>query len=433
YKLPKMYQFWVKNAFYKIVGDWQNAAENARLFVTLYPQDPQGSYELAYHYGRMNRPDLAIAEYQRILELDPGSHFNLRNIGDLFKEKGEYEQALKYYEYYAEIYPHESRSFTAIGDVYRSIGEHEQANAYYKKARLIEPESVPILLDLAGIEVRMGNFVEAEQRYQSALKLAKTPQDRAPVHHALSGYHKFRGRIAQAIEHYNLFISELETYASPLDLLLARSDVFGTIELYILAGQPDKAWKVAKDFEAQAQQLVSPWNKAAPYLYIWYYVWLGDPENADALRENVGDIEAFLRETDMGFVRPYMRFARGIIHEFRNEYSLAIMEYEQALSEMEPPNYYKSFVRTFIGKWYRKLNEFKKAEEALQKALILYRAFPKAHYELALVYHEIGKHEKSLEHLKTALKVWEDADPQYRPAKKAKEKLEETQLITGRM
>jgi hypothetical protein len=37
----------------------------------------------------------------------------------------------------------------------------------------------------------------------------------------------------------------------------------------------------------------------------------------------------------------------------------------------------------------------------------------------------MGKKTKALEHLKRALLVWEEADPEFKPAKKAREKLAE--------
>ena len=48
---------------------------------------------------------------------------------------------------------------------------------------------------------------------------------------------------------------------------------------------------------------------------------------------------------------------------------------------------------------------------------------PKALYEMALVYRDLGKEEKELEYLKKALFVGEEADSDYKPAKLAREKL----------
>ncbi|MCH8304855.1 MAG: hypothetical protein IIB94_06960 [Candidatus Marinimicrobia bacterium] len=50
---------------------------------------------------------------------------------------------------------------------------------------------------------------------------------------------------------------------------------------------------------------------------------------------------------------------------------------------------------------------------------------PKAHYEMALVHKDMGNREKALEHLKTTLYVWEEAEQIYKPARKARELLAE--------
>jgi hypothetical protein len=44
---------------------------------------------------------------------------------------------------------------------------------------------------------------------------------------------------------------------------------------------------------------------------------------------------------------------------------------------------------------------------------------------MALVYRESGKGEKALPHLRTAVNIWEHADPDFEPAVKARRKLAE--------
>ena len=84
-----------------------------------------------------------------------------------------------------------------------------------------------------------------------------------------------------------------------------------------------------------------------------------------------------------------------------------------------------------IGKCYAKLREFKVAEETLQEALKLEPFSPLAHYELALVYWQQDEKQQAIEHLKTTLYVWEEADEEYKPAKEAKEKYALWELATG--
>jgi hypothetical protein len=53
-----------------------------------------------------------------------------------------------------------------------------------------------------------------------------------------------------------------------------------------------------------------------------------------------------------------------------------------------------------------------------------------AHYEIALVYSELGDSEAALEHLRTALAVWSEADPAFEPAQRARQKLDELTSAT---
>ena len=44
----------------------------------------------------------------------------------------------------------------------------------------------------------------------------------------------------------------------------------------------------------------------------------------------------------------------------------------------------------------------------------------KAHYELALAYHDKGMQAKADEHMQTALSIWKNADDEFRPAAEAR-------------
>jgi len=113
--------------------------------------------------------------------------------------------------------------------------------------------------------------------------------------------------------------------------------------------------------------------------------------------------------------------AKGNINELKGDYEEAILNYQKTL-ELTPTD---SMINKEIGRSYGKIKQFKKAEEHLQIALKKFPFDPEVHYEIAVVYWDWGKKGKALEHLKTALEVWKDADPEFKPAIKAREKLAE--------
>ena len=103
------------------------------------------------------------------------------------------------------------------------------------------------------------------------------------------------------------------------------------------------------------------------------------------------------------------------------EYDKAINSYLKVL-ELQPTGIH---INKFIGRCYRKLNEFKKAEKYLLIALKDSPYNPKNNYELSLLYLDLENTQKALDHLKVANDIWKNADKNYKPAQEAKAKLEE--------
>ena len=81
-------------------------------------------------------------------------------------------------------------------------------------------------------------------------------------------------------------------------------------------------------------------------------------------------------------------------------------------------------------KHLRCLKKLRKAEEYLLIALKDSPYDPENNYELALLYFDMGDTQKAIEYLKVANDIWKDADPEYKPAQKAKEKLVEIEAMS---
>jgi len=230
-----------------------------------------------------------------------------------------------------------------------------------------------------------------------------------------------------AIEYWDLYVAEMQKFAPPIDILMKGK--IGYIERYVEAGKEDKALKIVKEFEVQAHQLRPPLNQMSFFFDLIFNFNVEDPKTGTVLEEELGKLEAFIQTYNWEEWRWVIWAGRGKLASYREEYSQAIAGYQKA-EELALDRGIKEWLTNSIGQCYRKLKEFEEAKETLQKALKLEPYSPEAHYELALVYHEMGNKEKSLEHLNTSLKVWENADPEFKPAKKAREKLAEWKLVT---
>ncbi len=231
----------------------------------------------------------------------------------------------------------------------------------------------------------------------------------------------------KAIEYWDLYLAEMQKFASPLDILMKGK--VGYIERYVLAGRENKALKIVTEFEAQAHQIEPPFNQMS-YAFDFIFNWLvEDPEKGAVLREQLEKFEAFVQTYNWEEWRGVIWWGRAKLALYREEYSQAIANYQKAL-ETKIGWGERAELISRIGHCHRKLKEFKEAKETLQKALELKPFRPQVHYELALVYWEQDKKEQAMEHLDTALRVWEEADAEYKPAKEAREKLAEWDLVT---
>ncbi|MYB04916.1 MAG: tetratricopeptide repeat protein [Gemmatimonadetes bacterium] len=77
------------------------------------------------------------------------------------------------------------------------------------------------------------------------------------------------------------------------------------------------------------------------------------------------------------------------------------------------------------GRALRRAGSLDEAEAELREALRLVPADPLAHLEMALLMETQGDTRTAVEHLKSALAVWENADEDYEPAQQARAKLSE--------
>jgi tetratricopeptide (TPR) repeat protein len=412
YRLPELEQFDVKSDYYFTRQDYDKAQAVYAMRVELYPDDVEGRAALAQLLIMQDRKDEAIAQYLKILEIDPEQYDWLRQIGALYESQGKFEEALEYYETYAEQFPDDRESFTAIGDLHSNIGNHEQAREYQEKALLIDPTNVGVMIRLSGIERDLGDLERAFAHLEEALAVATTPQDLSSAYEGLSAYYESRGQLEKAIEYESLAQEQRQQFMPPFATIVTQ---FRSLGIHVAAGHADRAYET---LDAVRAELAPPWDAFIPMGELFLYLELEEPDSAERALEGV---ESFIQAFSFDAFMPLVFYARGRIHEMRGEYEEAIQAYEQdlALSPTDESIYEE------IGRCYREMGELDEAQAQLSKTLTVRPYEATAHHEMALVRAEMGDSEAALEHLRTALEVWSEADPAFKPAQRAREKLDE--------
>ncbi len=410
YKLSERHQFWYKRHYYSWKEDANKMFALSKMIVDLYPEDIEARLDLARRFRVRNQFDEAISQFRKIKEIDPEQYDCLREVGNVYAEKGAYKEAMRYYEQYANIFPNDCKSYTEFGDLYKIMGEYEKAKTHYEKALLIEPGNIYIRLQLSDIDVILGNYDKAFDQYQELLKTCKTQGERSWIYRVLLYFYELKGQMKKSLECIDKSMGKKEKEYDVKSKMRTR---LYYMDKYIKAEKKEKTFQILKTIE---ENLMSTrYEKYLPIGYLKVYLELGDAKNAEKALKKIENTLSFYVEWKQEFILE----ARGKIHEIREEYEQATHDYEKWL-EIEPTNV---SINTYIGRCYRKRNNYKKAERYIKKTLKILPFDPNAHYEIALIYADMGNKEKALEHLKKSLYVWEDADPDYQPAKRAREKL----------
>ncbi len=412
YKLPERLQFLSKYFYYTITLEPEKSFAILKMWVELFPDDIQGHATLAAIYNIKNQIKEAISQYAFILKIDPEQYNYLTTIGNLYVKMAEYDKALDYYQQYEKQFPGDYKSYRNIGKLYFIKGDYEQAKPYYEKALLIETEKVSLLLDLARLEMRLGNFTETIDQNLKALKKCKTSSDSMEVYSSLESYYELVGQMNESVKYMELKFKEMEKNSSPKTTLVSR--VFD-IDKYTKANKDDKAFKMLKEIETQFE---TPVDKVVYFGYLLVYLELEDVDNA---RKAIIEAEKLMNDFGEDVLQIIIFYGQARIYEITGEYEKAIESYLKVL-ELQPTGFE---MNRFIGRCYRKLNKLRKAEEYLLITLKASPYNPENNYELALLYFDMGDTQKAIEYLKVANDIWKDADPEYIPAKKSKEKLAE--------
>jgi tetratricopeptide (TPR) repeat protein len=419
YKLPDRWGYDVRYFYYSYIKpDPDQRLTIARMKVRLFPEDIEAHNTLAVEYWRRGEFDSAIAEYERILQLDPSQYENLRWIGDVYRDQGAFEVAIRYYERYNEAVPDDFAGLRALGDTYCYMGDHERGKSYFEQALVLDPDNIGVLYDLGTAEYNLGSLDEARERFEGVLEIATTPQDRAAAHSRLSGHYKLLGRVREAIEQKELEWAEREKYEPPALVLVNYK--LESLQLFAAAGRESRAFEILRDAEAELAELFSQQIHAG---YLWVYLELEDAENAEGA---LADVEAWVEREEVANMRDDILRSRAKILELRGAYGEAIESYEESL-ELSPRSVY---TRRHIARCHRQLGQLEEAETYLQEHLVVTPFNPDAHYELARVYDDMGDRDRALEHLRIALDVWSEADEEYEPAQGAREMLTELEART---
>ena len=409
YKLPERMQSLVKFGYYSAMSEPDKAMAVLDMMAGLYPEDTQVYYMRAQMRIARSQLDLALSDYRQIRELDPQNHDILKSMASVHEMKAEYEQAEKCLLEYSQAFPANADVLLSLGKIKRKQGHHEQAKEYFQRAQILRPDEVGILIELGCSEFDSGRFGENQSILEKALSLARSAEDKYTVLNALEEYYTKRGQLKRALQTFDEKMVQHKAFSVPILSVVTELD---RAELLVLNGRAEEAYKGLDRLKAQ---MSPPFDK---YVALGYIGALLAQRRYSDIELHLDEVRDLIKQMGVKTLEAYLLRVRARIAELSGDYETAL----RLCLEVKARSPAASLDRSLVI-CYRGLKQYTQAEAVLEKALLVSPFDAALNREAALLYRDMGRPDKGLEHLKRAEWVWQEADPGYERAVKLRELL----------
>jgi tetratricopeptide (TPR) repeat protein len=144
-----------------------------------HPDQAPTGFLLGAAYERSGQRDKAVAEFRRVLAIDPDFHAALNYLGYTFAEAGiNLDEAVRLVSRAVALDPDNGAYVDSLGWAYYRTGRPEQARGYLERAARLEPEDATLQEHLGDVYVALGQKERARQAYRRSLELGGDNADK---------------------------------------------------------------------------------------------------------------------------------------------------------------------------------------------------------------------------------------------------------------
>jgi superkiller protein 3 len=166
----------------------------------LNPRDDVAYVELGRLYRDQGQFQQAGECLKKALELNPGNAEAYLQLGLVYHGKQrQFQQAEECFKKTLELNPGNAEAYIGLGNLYRDQGQFQQEEDTYKKALELNPENHWAYIGLGNLYRDQGQFQQAEECFNKALEL-NPGNDRAYVE--LGWLYRHQGQSKQAEDTY---------------------------------------------------------------------------------------------------------------------------------------------------------------------------------------------------------------------------------------
>jgi tetratricopeptide (TPR) repeat protein len=243
-------------------GQHDKALAEFRKLVEIEPDDTAALNNLGSALSETGQFDQAVAQFRKVLSIDPDNYKAYSNLGVALGRIGKFEEAAAQFEQALSISPDDARTHSAFGAVLFNSGRADAAMPHLEKALDLNPGDTDARNNLGGILARSGRFDEAIPHFRKALEIEPASME---LNFNLGRALAAAGKVSEGIPYVE---KAVQLGGSSNALVLDRLS-----GIYAAAGRVNDALSTAR----RALSLTT------------------DPQAAGALRERIAQYEAAAR------------------------------------------------------------------------------------------------------------------------------------------
>ena len=150
-------------------------------YVERFPDDPEGYRLRASHLTMIDKGDDAIAEYERLLTVNPNYAFAYNTLGYYWAERGDFAKSEDFLKRYRYLAPDQANPYDSLGEMYARVGRYDEAEESLRKALAIKEDFYASYGHLGSVELGRGHPARAAVWFRKGADASANPWSRTDL------------------------------------------------------------------------------------------------------------------------------------------------------------------------------------------------------------------------------------------------------------
>ena len=401
YALPDEYRILAKAVDYSLKDQPEKSRKTLHTMMEFHPNSLLPINRLGNFYYLNGSFEEAKKIYRRGIEVDPVNenfHIQLANMA-MAEEK--FDSALIYYQTLAEYYPNDASTIRNFANYYKKTGDLEKALEQYEKSLLLEPEHMPTKISIAKITSYRGDFLTAENMFNSILSDANSLMDKMNAYDAFLKYLQNLGKMNEGADMLKKLHQIMDKQSNPFQAGILKLQ---SVDFLCEAGRQNEALALVKNVEKTFATGMIPGLAS-----IGYFNFYRQTGNIGEMKKAMDTFEATVNA--MGSGESGLSVIKALFYQAEGRWEEALELYKNSQNKVAIFDENSLEILIECAKCCRELAKYDEGIEYLKKVLKEIPYHAKALLEMAKIYYLKDDPIKAEEYGEKALSIWKDADP----------------------